>query len=121
MEKRMSKRKTRTVARRMPTSPRLVPTRPLPAPTIPRAEYICRVDAAQAETNGNPPISLIGVALTDLGGTFARTVFMAPDEVKREMLAIALAAISTQSQVLAVLDDPASVTRQCLLLQIDAA
>jgi hypothetical protein len=92
----------------------------MPTPTIPRAEYICTVDAASVETDEhNPPNSLVGVALTDLGGTFARTVFMAPDEIKRELLAIALAAISTQSQVLAVLDDPSTVTRQCLLLQID--
>jgi hypothetical protein len=85
-------------------------------------EFICTVDAAEAETDGqNPPNSVVGVSLSDVGGSFAKTVFTAPDEVKREMLAIALCAISTQSQVDAVVDDPAAVPRQCYSLEILAS
>ena len=83
------------------------------------AEFICTVDAAQAETNlQNPPDSLITMVLSDTAGSFAKTGFQVPDEAKREFLAVALAAISTQSQVLAILDDPASVPRLCYLLSI---
>jgi hypothetical protein len=83
------------------------------------SEFICTVDAAQAETNlQTPPNSLITMILTDTKGSFAKTGFQVPDEVKREILAVALAAISNQGQVLALLDDPAQVPRLCYLLQI---
>jgi hypothetical protein len=82
-------------------------------------EFICTVDAAQAATDvGTPPNSVVGVSLSDVGGSFAKTVFTAPDEVKREMLAIALAAISTQSQVDVLVDDSSAVPRQCYSLEI---
>jgi hypothetical protein len=83
------------------------------------AEYICSIDGAQAETNlQTPPNSLITMVLTDTKGSFAKTGFQVPDEVKREILAVALAAISNQCQVLAVLDAPTAVPRQCYLLEI---
>jgi hypothetical protein len=49
---------------------------------------------------------VIYLDLTDLGGSFAQTWFYAANTSKKEMLAVALAAISTQSQVRAVLDIP---------------
>jgi hypothetical protein len=83
------------------------------------AEYICTIDGAQAETNlQNPPNSLITMVLTDTKGGFAKTAFQVPDEVKREILAVALAAISNQCQVLTVLDTPTAVPRKCYLLEI---
>jgi len=83
------------------------------------SEFTCTIDAAQAETNlQNPPNSLITMILSDTAGSFAKTAFQVPDEVKREILAVALAAISNQCQVLAVLDDPTLVPRLCYLLQI---
>ena len=83
------------------------------------SQFICTVDGAQAETNlQNPPNSLVTMFLTDTQGGFAKTGFQVPDEVKREILAVALAAISNQAQVYAVLDDPAQVPRLCYLLQI---
>lgn len=84
-----------------------------------RSEFICTVDAAQAETNlQTPPNSLITMILTDTKGSFAKMGFQVPDEVKREILAVALAAISNQLQVLAVLDDPGQVQSMCYLLQV---
>jgi hypothetical protein len=83
------------------------------------SQFICTIDGAQAETNlQNPPNSLITMILTDTAGSFAKTAFQVPDEVKREILAVALAAISNQAQVLAVLDSPTLVPRQCYLLQL---
>lgn len=83
------------------------------------AEFICTLDGAQAETNlQNPPNSLVTMILTDTKGTFAKTAFQVPDEVKHEILAVSLAAISNQCQVLALLDAPNLVPRQCYLLQL---
>ena len=83
------------------------------------AEFICTVDGTQAQSDGqNPPNSVITMILTDTKGSFAKTAFQVLDEVKRETLAMALAAISNGLQVLAVLDDPAQVPRLCYLLQI---
>lgn len=80
------------------------------------AQYTCTVDATQVELNQQA--SLVSMVLTDAAGSFARTAFSVPDAMKRESLAIGLAAISTQSQVFAVLDSPNQVPRQCYLLSI---
>jgi hypothetical protein len=83
-----------------------------------RSEFICTVDAAQAETNlQTPPNCVVTMILTDTKGSFAKTDFQVPDEVKREILAVGLAAISNQLQVLAVLDVPGQVQPMCYLLQ----
>ncbi|HEV2424196.1 MAG TPA: hypothetical protein VGZ29_05155 [Terriglobia bacterium] len=83
------------------------------------SEFICTIDGAQAETNlQNPPNSLITMILTDTKGSFAKMGFQVPDEVKREILAVGLAAITNQAQVLAVLDDPKQAQRGCYLLQV---
>jgi hypothetical protein len=65
--------------------------------------FTCTVVGAQVDTSTTPPT--ISIILTDIAAipAFTRTAFpfaAAP----REMLAIALAAISTGSQVQAVLD-----------------
>ncbi len=69
--------------------------------------YICVINSAWADTDGgNPPTSRTGVYLTDSGGTFSKTWFTAVDEVKREILAVALASISTKIKVYAIVDTP---------------
>ncbi len=83
------------------------------------AEFICIIDGAQAETNQeSPPTSVVSVILTDTNGAFTKTAFPIPDEAKREILAVALAAITNQARVLAVLDPSAQVSRRCYLLQL---
>jgi hypothetical protein len=81
------------------------------------AEFICIMEAAQTDAGG-PEGPVVSLVLTDVGGTFTRTAFAVPDEVRHEMLAQALAAINLGSRVFAVLDDPASTSRQCHLLSV---
>ncbi len=50
-------------------------------------------------------LPVVVLTLTDLGGAFNHGVYYADDNCKDEILAVALAAISTQSQVLAYLDE----------------
>jgi hypothetical protein len=70
--------------------------------------FTCTVDGAGAsvgnETDINPNSCYL--ILTDLGGTFQKTSFNASDPIQSQMLAVALAAISTQNQVSALLDPP---------------
>jgi hypothetical protein len=79
-------------------------------------------DASDASETPSPTIYL---NLTDVAGTFDHTWFYAANNAKREMLATALAAISTQSQIRAALDIPAGqdVTPhpQCYRLYIVAS
>ncbi len=85
------------------------------------AEFLCTIDGASAGSNNlQPPFNSVAqVVLTDTQGSFTKTVFQAVDEVKREILAVALAAISNQAQVLAILDPPtAGATWLCYMLQI---
>jgi hypothetical protein len=69
--------------------------------------FTCTVNevgpASDAPETHSPTIYM---DLTDLGGSFTETWFYAANSSKREMLAVALAAVSTQSQVRAVLDVP---------------
>ena len=86
------------------------------------AEFICTIDGVQAASNlQNPPNSnsIITVILTDTKGSFTKTGFDVRDEVKGEVLAVALAAISKQSQVLAVLDPPTTAPWFCYMLGFD--
>jgi hypothetical protein len=55
-----------------------------------------------ADTPDNP----VYLVLTDLGGKFENGLFFASDAMKREMLAVALTAISTGKHVYAVADPP---------------
>jgi hypothetical protein len=65
----------------------------------------CTVNGAQVDTyEVSAPI--VSVVLADVQGSFIPTMFRVPDIAKREMLAIALAAINSQSQVSALVDDP---------------
>jgi len=87
--------------------------------------FICKLLAARADTDGqNPPNSFVRLILTDRDGTFADIAFIVVDEAKREILAVALAAISTQSYVNALVDPPSSPpsgTERCYGLGIIAA
>ena len=71
-------------------------------------EFTCVVNAAGPSDQQNPflqhALPIIYLTLTDLGGSFKHDQFYAVDSCKNEMLAVALAAISTQSQVRALLD-----------------
>lgn len=79
--------------------------------------FTCTIGAALVDTyNVSPPV--ISVTLTDVGGSFIPTQFKVPDGAKREILAVALAAISTQSKVSALVD-PA--TGLCYSLSIIAS
>ncbi len=72
-------------------------------------EFVCIVEQAGVATSGamtpNPGVALL---LTDTGGAFQSTWFYAANSGKKEMLAVALAAIGTQSQVNAFCDAPAA-------------
>ena len=66
--------------------------------------FTCAVVAAQASEGnpGSPPE--ISIGLSDVGGQFTNRVFPVVPDLQREMLAIGLAAISTNCQVIASLD-----------------
>ncbi len=70
--------------------------------------FTCTVDGAGAsvgnETDINPNSCYL--VLTDSAGTFQKTAFNASAPIQSQMLAVALAAISTQNQVSALLDPP---------------
>jgi hypothetical protein len=69
--------------------------------------YVCVVNAVGPVVDApETPSPSVYVNLTDMGGSFDHTWFFAANNCKREMLATALAAISTQSQVRAALDTP---------------
>lgn len=69
--------------------------------------FICSILLARASTDlGNPPSSLVSVILTDNAGSFADVDFIAVSEAKREILAVALAAISNKATVTALVDVP---------------
>jgi hypothetical protein len=70
-------------------------------------EYICNVVQAGTATGaGNTPDPEIQISLTDTNGFFAFGWFFAAETAKNQMLAVALAAISTQSRVNAWIDPP---------------
>jgi hypothetical protein len=69
--------------------------------------YTCTVNQAGATVQSSvTPLPVILFLLTDAAGTFSNTWFFAANVAKREMLATALAAIATQSQVNIFLDPP---------------
>lgn len=69
--------------------------------------FTCNVNEVGPVVDGTETASpTIYLNLTDTGGSFDHTWFFAANNCKREMLATALAAISTQSQIRAVLDVP---------------
>ncbi len=63
--------------------------------------FCCSVRRAGPSENGK-----IYIQLSDVGGQFTDLWFTAPDLCKKEMLATALAAISTGHTVNTELDDP---------------
>jgi hypothetical protein len=72
-----------------------------------RQEYVCIVNQATA-TTGVPGTTdpVILFVLSDVSGSFSNTRFFAAEGAKNQMLDVALAAIISQSQVNAYLDDP---------------
>jgi len=82
--------------------------------------FRCSIVMAGAGSNlQTPPDSAVVVQLTDLAGSFANVEFAVVREAKREILAVALASISTQSNVLATLDPPvAGVQANCYALMV---
>ena len=73
-------------------------------------EFTCVVNRVGPSNVQNPirlpklTLPVVVLTLTDLGGAFDHGIYYADDVCKDEILAVALAAISTQSQVLANLD-----------------
>lgn len=86
--------------------------------------FTCTVDGAgvSVEPVTDTPANPVYLYLTDSGGTFQKQQFYATDSARREMLAVGLAAISTQNQVRALLDppDPANdrIPLQCYELTV---
>lgn len=72
------------------------------------SDYYCTVSFAgpAAQNSGETPSPVIYIRLTDEKGDFPATWFFAANECKNEMLATALAAISTQSLVYVWADPP---------------
>ena len=59
------------------------------------ANSTCVVNGAQVQFDQTiSPAPLVDLILTDLGGSFVRTTFRTPSQAGREMLAIALFAVS---------------------------
>jgi hypothetical protein len=73
-------------------------------------DFICSILAASAGTDGqNPPSSQTRLILNGVAGTFSDEGFIAAAEARREILAVALAAISTKSRVQAIVDPPTNI------------
>lgn len=70
--------------------------------------YTCTIVSAGASeyTVEDVPDSAIWVGLTDLAGSFQTQWFYATGDMQNQILAVALSAISTGRQVIAVLDPP---------------
>lgn len=69
--------------------------------------FECIVNAAGPAADGaEGPNPVIYLNLTDLAGNFYQDWFFASDAAKREILAVALAAITTQKPVNATIDPP---------------
>jgi hypothetical protein len=71
--------------------------------------FICAVDRAGIsiiQPDPDTPANPVLLTLTDTGGTFSKTDFVASNPIQKEMLAVALTAISTQNQVFVVADSP---------------
>jgi hypothetical protein len=86
-------------------------------------EYICTVNQAGPATGtGQTPDPVVQFSLTDTNNAFSNAWFFAAGASKNQMLAVALAAISTQSQVNAWVDPPQAGVgiTQCYALYIIA-
>jgi hypothetical protein len=81
-------------------------------------EFICTVNQAGPSIDAGQ----VQFSLTDTNNTFSNTWFYAASQFQNQMLAVALAAISTQSQINAWVDAPqAGVTTECHALYIIAS
>jgi hypothetical protein len=80
--------------------------------------FICTVNQAGPSSGAGT----VQLALTDTNKTFSNTWFNAVSQFQNQILAVALAAISTQSQVNAWVDPPeAGTTTECYALYIIAS
>jgi hypothetical protein len=87
-------------------------------------DFICSISAASAGTDyQNPPSSQTTLILNDVAGSFSDERFVAVTEARREILDVALAAISTKSRVQAIVDPPTGVgpLPSCYSLEIVAS
>jgi hypothetical protein len=87
-------------------------------------DFICSILAASAGTDGqNPPNAQIRLILSDVAGSFSDEGFIAVPVARREILDVALAAISTKSRVQAIVDPPTDVgpLPSCYFLEIVAS
>jgi hypothetical protein len=87
-------------------------------------EFVCIVQQAGVATSGAPtPNPGVLFLLSDTGGSFQNEWFYAANSGKKEMLAVALAAISTQSQVNAWCDPPVTggPSTECYNLYLTAS
>jgi hypothetical protein len=72
-------------------------------------EFRCTVNMAGPVADGiETPLPVIHVNLTDLGGSFSNAWFFASNLAKREILDVALAAMSARATVSARLHPPAN-------------
>jgi hypothetical protein len=78
-----------------------------------------------AALNSSPPAPtpdpIVQIVMTPVNSGFPQATYFAPQAAKNQMLAVALAAISTQSNVQAYVDQPpapAGTHLQCYSLQI---
>ena len=72
-----------------------------------RISVTCTVNTAGPAGDGSEtPNPVIYINLTDSGGSFPASWFYAADSAKREMLAVALAAISGQKKVTCMGEGP---------------
>jgi len=81
--------------------------------------FVCVVVEAGVATNSTlTPSPVVFLELSDTGGTFQNEWFFASNAGKREMLAVGLAAISTQSNVNVWCDPPSGADPQCYNLYL---
>jgi hypothetical protein len=74
---------------------------------VPKKEYFCTVNQAGPNSNGRETAKpVIYMMLTDSNAEFLKFWFFAAENSRKEMLAVALSAMSTGARVSAVVDAP---------------
>ena len=69
--------------------------------------YVCTVnEAGAASDGGRRPNPLIYTSLTDTGGSFSNNWFYVEELAKKEILAVALAALTSRRHVTAAIEPP---------------
>lgn len=71
------------------------------------SEFTCSISTVSAGSDGHvPPKARMTITLSDVGGTFTNTEFIAVEEAKHEIFGLALAALSANNKVRAMVDPP---------------